>query len=890
MNSRLRWGLAAGATLVAVIALLLWRLDADELRLHIAERLSATLQQPVTVGSAKLSLLHGLSFDLEKIEILPEGKRRLSLQANQTSVQLDLIDLLRGDVDVTGIFLLTPKIVMPDEAFQNMRLPAGLELKQLKIQNGEILREDGEQIASDVFLDVRNVLPGKDMRWEFSADVRDGGLRTFGQATLRGRDFASAFGKLEIEGVPVAALPLDALPAWLNGRQVGCRLTFNLDRSGAWKLDGDLDINLPDHARADIQLRGELTGSTSTGQFAWQDSFAHIGGKSVFTTQGEGLADGTLGARLRGKQLKLAELLAVAGINWPVSSLAGIDANVRYDGNNWLSEGKLTLGKLQWADKSLPDLDAKFQGLRWKEGRLDLAQMQLTHPGMSGETQLNSLQWSKDDLDLEIQLQAVENWWEPLLGAVLAGHGASDPLSGEGLLTGRLGLRSNSEGLSLDIVTDATDASLNYGALKKPKGIESSGKLSIQNRGAQKTWQLADIRLGNSRLNHGDWLQDRQQQKLQLQEMQLDATELGAMGVWGAMRSKKWRGQVSGDLHATRSGQDIRRKVDDLASWLNSARANLNMTQFGLADTWSGDLALRQGQATAAQLTWHSDGGSVQMSGNVNLRNRSGSLDITQAAIDTASLSDIGDFLAEASLDGRLAATKLATKWFEFRDTEASYRLRNGSLKLTKIQAAMADGLLRADSLSLDLANPRWPISIPGAHLHKVQLDGLAGGFQGRLFATLGLYGYLRGGGKWRANGDIEMFSGMVPGINLAARIGELTGSAYEKQKTSTAFSKLSARFRMADGILRLQHIQMDAKAFSLKGAGNIDMNTRIPDVHLDTTLHAPLLARLKPGKSYVEHDGSVHAPLLVSGRYPDISLDLNQPKLDQIHLMKDTP
>jgi len=892
VSRRLRWALAACATLAVVTAIFLWRLDTDELRLRIAERIADTLQQPVHIGGVRLSLMRGLSLDLDTFEIQAKGEHRLSLRADKASIQLDLIDLLRGDIDVTGVFLLAPRINLPPQALRQKHIPEGLELEQVKIQNGEIWREDGEKIANDVFLDARDIMPGGDMRWELSADIRGGNVRAFGQASLRGRSFARAFGKLEIDGVPMASLPFYALPAWLNERQVACHLTFNLNRAGNWKLDGDIDINLPDHALADIHLRGEMTGSTATGLFSWRDSFVHIGGTNVLAARGEQLADGGLSANVQGKQLKLDELLAVAGLKFPVRGLSDIDANMRFDGSAWTAEGHMGVSKLQWSGSSLPELDVRIHGLDWQEERLSLAQAQISHPDKSGLLLLKSLQWSSGSLDLQVQLQAVEDWWAPLFNTALAAQGEAGKVEGAGLLTGKISLHRNAEKTALNMNVDATTASLSYMGLQKASGIEASGSLSMQDNNGQRNWRLHDIQLGNSRLAQGDWQSDARQQHLHLKGMQLDATELGSIGIWETLKTRKWRGKINGELQARRAGEAMGLAVDDLPSWLDSTEADVNMARFGLDDTWSGDLALQHAQAQANQLTWHSNGQSVQFSGDLDLHQRSGRLNINQASIELEKLPEISAWLAGAELEGRLAAMKLSSDRTVLRNAGASYRLHDGKLRLKKLRADLAGGQMRADSLSLNLADPDWPLSLPRLHLHKVQLDQLEIEQRitaGRLFTTLGLSGRLRGG-QWRINGDMEIYNGKLSGMNLAARIGELTGEAYGSHEVSTPFSKFQARFRLAKNILKLQHVNLASTAFELEGAGHVDMATQMPEMLLDATLLLPLQVGLKPGKSYVEHDGSIHVPLLVSGRLPEIDLDLNEPKLDQIHAMKTSP
>ncbi|MDX8410668.1 MAG: hypothetical protein R8K46_02180 [Mariprofundaceae bacterium] len=892
MHGWLRWALAACATLIAVMTVFLLRLDTDELRLRVSERMSATLEQPVHIAGVHLSLMHGLSFDLDKINIKPQGERKLALQADKASVQLALIDLLRGDIDITTLFLLSPRITLPVQMLRQWRIPEGLELEQVKIQNGEIWLEGGKRIASSVLLDVRNIMPDSDLRWELSADIRDGNLRTFGQASLRGRSVISAFGKLEVDNVPVASLPLAEFPAWLNQRQTACRLTFNLNRAGNWKLDGDIDINLPDHTQADIHLRGKMSGSVTTGALSWRDSFVHIGGKNVLTIRGEQTADGTLAIKLQGKQLKLDEMLAVADIPFPARGLGEIDTQLRFDGDTWTSDGLLNLRRLQWNDAPLPDLDVQLQGLTWREGQLSLAQTQINHPGKSGLLLIKSAQWSTDGLDLQAQLQAVEDWWMPLSNSILASHGASGTVEGEGLLSGQLNLHSEAQETALEITMDATAAALTYQALKKPRGIAASGKLALRNSDGRKTWQLDEVHLGHSHLAQGNWLEDGQEQRLQLQGMQVDASELGAMGMWETLKVKKWHGRINGELDARRTGDAMRLALDDLPSWLDTAVANVDMASFGLDDSWSGGFSLKQGQARATLLSWRSKSQSVQFSGNLDLPRHQGRLDIKQSSIDLDKLPDISGWLTQARLEGELAAMRLTSKWGVLDNAETTYNFRDGKLKLKNLRASLKGGRLRADNLSLDLADPTWPLSLPRMHLHKIQLNPLESGSEkssGRLFATIGLSGHLRGG-QWRANGDVEIYKGELSGLNLAASIGALTGEPYGSHEDNTVFSKFSTRFRLADNTLRLQHINMVSPAFKLEGAGKIDIATLGPDIHLDATLLPPLQAGLKPLKSYVEHDGSIHAPLLLSGRFPDVTLDLNESKLKQIHAMKNAP
>lgn len=158
------------------------------------------------------------------------------------------------------------------------------------------------------------------------------------------------------------------------------------------------------------------------------------------------------------------------------------------------------------------------------------------------------------------------------------------------------------------------------------------------------------------------------------------------------------------------------------------------------------------------------------------------------------------------------------------------------------------------------------------AGLHRIDGRGAAraklesrGGNVSELVSTLG------------GNGSVTIEDGAVLGINIAGMLRQvmtlgLDSSAGKQQKTD--FAAAGANFRIVNGILRTQDLQLSAPVLRLDGAGAVDLPQRMIDMRITPKLATTLQGQSAAGEPVLQ----AGIPFVVQGPYasPSVRFDLN--------------
>lgn len=121
-----------------------------------------------------------------------------------------------------------------------------------------------------------------------------------------------------------------------------------------------------------------------------------------------------------------------------------------------------------------------------------------------------------------------------------------------------------------------------------------------------------------------------------------------------------------------------------------------------------------------------------------------------------------------------------------------------------------------------------------------------------------------------QGKGAVKFADGAIEGINLAAMVRNvqsafLDSSAKETQKTD--FSELSGTFKIANGILKNDDLQMLSPLLRITGAGTVDLPDRTVDYRVEPKAVASLT-----GQGGKEDLSGIMVPVIIEGPWDDIS------------------
>ncbi len=141
-------------TIGSALALFLYTFDLNHYRSIIQKQLSQTLGQPVRLGSAALSLRHGLAFEFSEVRLGEENQSNL-FTVDRLRVHLKLRPLLQKQIILDKIALESPRARIqlsapdseqpshrPQQRKKNINFLHDAQLQLLAIENGTLILED----------------------------------------------------------------------------------------------------------------------------------------------------------------------------------------------------------------------------------------------------------------------------------------------------------------------------------------------------------------------------------------------------------------------------------------------------------------------------------------------------------------------------------------------------------------------------------------------------------------------------------------------------------------------------------------------------------------------------------------------------------------------------
>ena len=214
------------------------------------------------------------------------------------------------------------------------------------------------------------------------------------------------------------------------------------------------------------------------------------------------------------------------------------------------------------------------------------------------------------------------------------------------------------------------------------------------------------------------------------------------------------------------------------------------------------------------------------------------------------------DGLAAADADLKLTvATLRLQEKLALQDLDLTLKLAGGRLQLAPLTTRFAGGSLEAN-VDLDGAKevPSLAARLNGKKLDYGQLlkdMEIEDGVQGTLDLDIDLTG---AGASPRAiaaglNGETEIVSGegvisnqllKIVGVGLSDILGPLMGGDEDSN-----LNCIVSRFKIERGLATSEAMIFDSEAFTVTGAGTVDLKTERLDLHMDTAAREPSIASL---------------------------------------------
>ena len=267
-------------------------------------------------------------------------------------------------------------------------------------------------------------------------------------------------------------------------------------------------------------------------------------------------------------------------------------------------------------------------------------------------------------------------------------------------------------------------------------------------------------------------------------------------------------------------------------------------------------------------------------------------LDVTRvsARSEGNTLQVSGAMTSLARLEGRfLLKGNLTFAGYTARNFNATLSLAPGGLSLSPMTFNTFDGKFDNGALSVDLRQsvPRVQLKGSVARLDVAEVvkdTGSTGGITGRLVGALSVSGTGTDGasllrsahGAFRAT----VVDGTLPYINVVRPVilafGKPAGAA--PSGSGSSFSSLSGNFTLADATLTTQNLTLEARDFTARGTGSLNVASGAVVSHLDLVLSQELTAQAGTDlRRYAEQNGHVVMPATVGGTitHPTVFVDV---------------
>ncbi len=825
-----RAGIACAVLLALAAAFLFSRLDSDALLAELMSQ-AGKAGMSLSVGKVSFSPMNGLSLRLDDLDVKGHGLR---LHARTAFISSSWRALVSGGFTPDTLFLNTADITLDRLQEPSAMLPHLPPLSRLNISKSTLTLQESGLKLDDLQLDVRDVAPDRDMRWELLARAGNEPITSHGQAHLNGNSFETAFAKLKMEHVPLAALPVADALAKLPYHYASSAVTIDLAANGEWHAFGELRLMTTPADESPLIVRSKLQGGDKQ-WLAWHDSYIHFGGQNVVDSEGSCRTGNDCTGRFSGTRIAVQSLNRLLGSQ----ALHGSSGNLDLKGQlNWKDEtlvGSIagTWHNLHFGKSSIALLDAKWQLplLSYRPGEaLQLAQLGITPLRGGGEAELS--RFVRDSQGTRYTLKLLDNsvLWQPLANIALAYEGLPTQLAGSGEVNGIIRGNHTPKRAQLRFELDASRAAVSYGDhFSKPARVSMilHGDWQYLHAGARNRLALQESDIGGSRFAAMHWQHDKQGDRIALEKAAIDFTALNSTGIRLPAAIPALGGSIHGDL----SGHWQRKEGTEAAIW-HSLQGKLQLRAF----TWQqnrvdGDLDIRDGVAASDKLAWSHGSNSATMHGRIDLATRTGELDLDQAILDS-------DILTRVTTLPFTLKGSLRKLHYHMADQTAitaihgRYTRTPEALTLLGAEGELAGGTVTADELSLrpGQSDPRLSARL---RIGRVQLSRItqwpawlqARPF-GRCFGNMQIEGPLssKRWPEWRGNGDIAIFSGGWIPLVQQGQQGEITAQPGEPKR----FRRAELRFRLQQNGMQLPHLRIERDGQILQGDGRMDYQGHI--------------------------------------------------------------
>jgi hypothetical protein len=834
--------LIAGVVLLT-LAIILWiRLDVGALHAKFNQEVSSYAQASLQSKSSSLTFLHGIGLRLGQVSL---KHKQYQMQAKYISISIRWLPLLMGKVEIDTLNVHDCLFkVRPGNLEPSPKAIASLPAKHIQLTLCRIETFDGDKLLDNLHLELRNIGPNRKTLWELQAKQDNHSLSGHGRLNFQQGEVTTGFGKLKLTQIPVNRLrPIapELLSQWLtqDSGHISGALTLDISKRHVWSIFGDVALDRKDD-KTPIRLRGKLS-QPAKGELVWHDSFIHFGTQSVIAIDGAcHKEDCSSSIDAKNIPLKKWTPFIPEGVTFQriITGSTNLKSTIRWNETGWqgTADFKLLNGTFSYngIETALPVLH-----LQSTEMTGDAKQWQtkaaLSFANAAGSVSIQSSKKKNGNKDMfissmdadGIQLQSLSN-------LMLASLDIKPGLQLTGNISGELHLHQNSSGKELQLHFNADQAHLFYeGWLDKPENIkaECQAKIAWTNQSLPEpvSIKLRNCQLATSNLDNLSFTHRNRQKKLAINKLSIDFDMLRAKSIRLGQAFEHIHGQLDGDATSTWSDQD-----DSNTRWVKNMSGAWKLQNFGTS-SWhaNGAVKAEKGTFRSQHLQLTGEYGQAELEGDFAVGKKQGTINIIEANLDWDMFPKPHAIWSDIDLNGYIQFGQLTMLGNSWQDINSRYRLKQGKLELSTLEASLAEG--KFTSQSLTLSPQAGALAVHGSgRIHDLQLQELKGlnpwlrsDLHGKLHANIQLQGRfpVQDMAEWKqSNGDILIYDGKWKQRGEAESLTERLG-IQSPAIQSYAFKKLEFRFRIHEEQTEIPELELNHHNLIYQGSGTVDLN-----------------------------------------------------------------
>ena len=822
MKPRWRWAIAAG-TVLLVAVLLHGRMNATHMRKVLPQLVSRLTHADIKFDRLSFSFVHGLDVRLDKVRIQHAA---WGIQAPNVLLELRVIPLLLGSVELQGIYLRSPVIRFATQKEQETStaemhgLPRGMMLDQLSVSDATIINDAGQTLISGLDMDMHDIGPNRTMRWELQARTGEQMANGHGELGFRLATVYSGFAKLSLKRIPLQALHGIPRISALTGRlshhgyhQLSTVITLSIAHGDQWTAFSEVTLS-GDQGRPDIILRGKLYRDASHA-LAWKDAFIQVGNNALLAVEGGCDKREACTTAIRGKSVNLTPFLnmtAPGSPPWqPVSGNMDVQADLHWRRHDWRLSGQAEMQGITWKDATgtfgLPDFSINNVLVLGTKGNVRVKSALIGFAQHSGDL-LAAAHYDAHARagELNFRLNALQDAWAPALRltSMIDPSGAL-PISGQGIMQGDIKLVIADGKPDLRFSLDGTKAEVHLAGGVKPAGLAAKASGDWQPGADDGHLMVNTATLGTSMLKGLVWRHSHTRRQLAIGNIQLDMQALRKQGVRFPDVFKPFQGAISGSLSTAWDAPVRIERLRGLWPGLPRLNAQLDLDRFG-TDGWQlrGHVVFDRGSAVLKAVRLTGTHGSSAMDGEISFASGKGHIDFRRGALVWKSDDAVPAWLTSMHLRGRIRSLHMSWLGQKLEEIGGRYRLDGARLQFPALKAMIGDGNLSAHDITVDFKPGslalRGDTQLGGLHVQKLAglTDLLHGELTGKTFATVRFDGTLpfQHWQDWHGNGNIMIYGGHwraqpQNGVTQSVHHFDLFGFRFRRLRNHTSLQNI---------------------------------------------------------------------------------------------------